>query len=60
MAEGEVTRRLTTIVAVDVSGYSLLMGADAEGTLSLSASAPFTLLTVCYGTGNIAATLRWG
>ena len=34
MAEGDVTRRLTTIVAADVSGYSRLMGADEEGTLA--------------------------
>ena len=34
MAEGEVTRRLTTIVAIDVAGYSRLMGADEAGTLT--------------------------
>ncbi len=34
MAEGEVTRRLTTIVAIDVAGYSRLMGADEAGTLA--------------------------
>ena len=34
MAEAEVTRRLTTIVAVDVAGYSRLMGADETGTLT--------------------------
>ncbi|MEJ2122869.1 MAG: adenylate/guanylate cyclase domain-containing protein [Alphaproteobacteria bacterium] len=33
MAKGEVTRRLTTIVAADVAGFSRLMGADEEGTL---------------------------
>ena len=34
MAEAEVTRRLTTIVAVDVAGYSRLMGADETGALT--------------------------
>lgn len=34
MAEEEVTRRLTTVVAADVAGYSRLMGADDEGTLA--------------------------
>ena len=34
MAEGDVTRRLTTIVAIDVAGYSRLMGADEAGTLA--------------------------
>ena len=34
MAKGAVTRRLTTIVAADVAGYSRLMGADEEGTLA--------------------------
>ena len=32
--EAEVTRRLTTIVAIDVAGYSRLMGADEAGTLA--------------------------
>ncbi len=34
MVEGKVTRRLTTIVAADVAGYSRLMGTDDEGTLA--------------------------
>ena len=34
MAEGKSTRRLTTIVATDVVGYSRLIAADEEGTLS--------------------------
>lgn len=34
MAEGEVRRRLTTIVAADVAGYSRLTGADEEGTVA--------------------------
>lgn len=34
MAERDVTRRLTTIVAADVAGYTRLMGADEEGTLA--------------------------
>ena len=34
MAEGDVTRRLTTIVAIDVAGYSRLMGTDEAGTLA--------------------------
>lgn len=34
MAEKRVERRLTTILAADVAGYSRLMGADEEGTLA--------------------------
>ncbi len=34
MAEDEVTRRLTTIAAADVAGYSRLVSKDEEGTLS--------------------------
>lgn len=34
MVEGKPTRRLTTIVATDVVGYSRLIAADEEGTLS--------------------------
>ncbi len=34
MADGEVTRRLAAIMAVDVAGYSRLMGKDEAGTLS--------------------------
>ena len=34
MAEERVERRLTAILAADVSGYSRLMGADEEGTLN--------------------------
>ena len=34
MAEGGTERRLTVIVAIDVAGYSRLMGADEDGTLS--------------------------
>ena len=34
MAEGRVERRLAAIFAGDVAGYSRLMGADEEGTLS--------------------------
>ena len=33
MSEGQVERRLTAILAVDVAGYSRLMGIDEEGTL---------------------------
>ena len=33
MEEG-VTRRLTTIIAADIAGYSRLMGADEEATLA--------------------------
>ena len=33
MAQQHVTRRLATILAADVVGYSRLMGADEEGTL---------------------------
>ena len=34
MAEGGAQRRLAAIVAVDVAGYSRLMGADEQGTLA--------------------------
>ena len=34
MADGEPTRRLTSIVAADVAGYSRLIGSDEEGTLA--------------------------
>src|SRR5271170_4458181 len=34
MAEERVERRLTAVLAADVSGYSRLMGADEEGTLA--------------------------
>jgi adenylate cyclase len=34
MAEDEVTRRLTTIAAADIAGYSRLVSKDEEGTLS--------------------------
>jgi TolB-like protein/class 3 adenylate cyclase len=34
MSEGRVERRLAAILAVDVAGYSRLMGADEEGTLA--------------------------
>ena len=34
MAEQRVERRLAAILAADVAGYSRLMGADEEGTLS--------------------------
>src|SRR5271166_1431489 len=34
LASERVERRLTAILAVDVAGYSLLMGADEEGTLA--------------------------
>jgi adenylate cyclase len=34
MAEARVQRRLAAILAVDVAGYSRLMGADEEGILA--------------------------
>src|SRR5438874_12144573 len=34
MGEERVERRLAAIMAVDVAGYSRLMGADEEGTLA--------------------------
>ena len=34
MNEGDFERRLTTIVAMDVAGYSRLMGVDEAGTLT--------------------------
>ena len=34
MSEARVERRLAAILAVDVAGYSRLMGEDEEGTLA--------------------------
>ena len=34
MVEERIQRRLATILAADVAGYSRLMGADEEGTLA--------------------------
>ena len=34
LASERVERRITAILAVDVAGYSRLMGADEEGTLA--------------------------
>ena len=34
MAEGNAERRLAAIVAIDVAGYSRLMGADEQDTLA--------------------------
>ncbi len=34
MANERAERRLTAILAVDIAGYSRLMGADEEGTLA--------------------------
>ncbi len=34
MVEGNAERRLAAIVAIDVAGYSRLMGADEDGTLA--------------------------
>ena len=34
MATGRIERRLATILAADVVGYSRLMGVDEEGTLA--------------------------
>ena len=33
MVEGNAERRLAAIVAIDVAGYSRLIGADEQGTL---------------------------
>ena len=38
MAEEKITRKLTTILAADVAGYTRLMRADEEATLKTSAS----------------------
>ena len=37
MAEEQVERRLTAILAADVAGYSRLMGADEEAALMIFA-----------------------
>jgi adenylate cyclase len=34
MTDGRVERRLAAVLAVDVAGYSRLMGADEVGTLA--------------------------
>ena len=34
MGQAGAERRLTAVVAIDVAGYSRLMGADEEGTLA--------------------------
>jgi class 3 adenylate cyclase len=34
LATGRIERRLATILAADVAGYSRLMGVDEEGTLA--------------------------
>jgi adenylate cyclase len=34
MSGGRVERRLAAVLAVDVAGYSRLMGEDEEGTLA--------------------------
>jgi adenylate cyclase len=34
MADERIERRLSAIYAVDVAGYSRLMGVDEEGTLA--------------------------
>ncbi|MGB6539416.1 MAG: hypothetical protein WBF03_00890 [Xanthobacteraceae bacterium] len=52
MSEGRVERRLAAILAVDVVGYSRLMGADEEGTLAALRSMNIVLirsdLGLCY------------
>ena len=35
MSEAHAARRLAAVLAADVHGYSRLMGADEEGTLSM-------------------------
>ncbi len=40
MAEERVQRRLATILAADVVGFSWLMGEDEEGTLPSAATSP--------------------
>jgi class 3 adenylate cyclase len=34
MSEGDLTRRLAAIVAADIAGFSRLVAADDEGTLT--------------------------
>ena len=57
MATEKVTRRLAAIVAIDVAGYSRLMGEDEEGTLArLKAhQAVIDRLSIQYG-GRIVVT----
>ena len=58
MSEGRVERRLTAILAVDVAGYSRLMGADEEGTLRNLKAHRSTLLdpSVAEHRGRIVKT----
>jgi adenylate cyclase len=58
MSEGQVERRLTAILAVDVAGYSRLMGIDEEGTLRNLKAHRSTLLdpSVAEHRGRIVKT----
>ncbi len=47
MAEERVQRRLAAILAADVAGYSRLMGADEEGTLSALTAHRTELIEPC-------------
>ena len=52
MAPEKVARRLAAVVSVDVAGYSRLMGADEEGTLS-QLKAPRAALVVIRGRQSV-------
>ena len=58
MAEGPVNRRLAAILAVDVAGYSRLMGVDEEGTLRALTAHRSALIDPCVAAhrGRIVKT----
>jgi adenylate cyclase len=58
MAEQRIERRLAAILAADVAGYSRLMGADEEGTLSRLRSIRADLIdpTIAAHRGRIVKT----
>jgi class 3 adenylate cyclase len=53
MIEGRVERRLAAILAVDVAGYSRLMGEDEEGTLGALRFAVNQMQTVALICGAV-------
>jgi len=62
VADNRVERRLATILAADVAGYSRLMGADEEGVLARLKAARNSLVdpTVAAHRGRIVKTIGDG
>ena len=52
MVEGAPERRLTVIVAIDVAGYSRLMGNDEEGKLAALNAHPDTMMPMMADHGG--------